>query len=66
MTVQILPTCQQGVTVLVGLPAEPDVKPCGEPASYRVHWGDGEWFYLCQEHHTEACDAARDAKEGQA
>jgi len=48
---EFLPTCEKGIPDIGQW--EIDVQPCGEPATCRVRWGDGDWLYLCEKHEIE-------------
>jgi len=38
--------CEHGVPEA----SEEGIAPCGELATARWKWGDGEWLYVCEEH----------------
>lgn len=49
--VEQLQRCEKGIPDIGQW--EIDVQPCGEPATCRVRWGDGDWLYLCEKHEIE-------------
>lgn len=49
MILEDLPRCGFGVSA----DTEEGIEPCGCGAVIRIHWDDGKWLYLCEEHAEE-------------